>query len=179
MIPEQYGVVIRPEVPRDFSAVRHLLIEAFRDAPFSDHQEHILVERLRKSPSYLPHLTLVALIGQNPVGFLMLTRATVESGEASTPVLLLAPLAVLPVRQGMGIGSQLMRTAHIRAENAGFPAVVLMGSPAYYARHGYQPCADFGIRFREDIPQQYTVVRQLSDRPVPTGNLLWDSAFDR
>ncbi|MDQ0313665.1 GNAT family N-acetyltransferase [Amorphus orientalis] len=53
------------------------------------------------------------------------------------PALLLGPLAVDPITQGLGVGSALMRRALNRAGALGHGAVLLVGDPAYYARFGF------------------------------------------
>lgn len=49
----------------------------------------------------------------------------------------LAPLAVLPGRQGWGIGSALVRAALARAKEVGWAAAFVLGDPAYYGRFGF------------------------------------------
>lgn len=56
-----------------------------------------------------------------------------------------APLAVTSSRQGLGIGSTLMRELLRRAEEAQLPLVVLLGSPRYYERFGFEPSGPLGI----------------------------------
>jgi putative acetyltransferase len=61
-------------------------------------------------------------------------------------VLVLSPLSVLPVRQGRGIGSALVRYALRELDERPEPLVFLEGSPAYYARFGFVPGAELGFR---------------------------------
>ena len=53
-------VIIREEQPEDYEKVCRLVEAAFRDVKESDHTEHRLVERLRKSEAYIPELSLIA-----------------------------------------------------------------------------------------------------------------------
>lgn len=55
-------IQIEKECEKDFEEIDHLLIEAFKDDINSDHQENILVKKLRQSKSYINELTLVAKI---------------------------------------------------------------------------------------------------------------------
>lgn len=43
----QKTLVIRPETPTDYSAIRQILIAAFADHPYSHQTEHLIVEGLR------------------------------------------------------------------------------------------------------------------------------------
>jgi len=45
---------IRKEEIKDYDDVFKLIENAFKDEEFSDHQEQFLVERLRKSKSFIP-----------------------------------------------------------------------------------------------------------------------------
>ena len=51
---------IRQEQKSDYRAVYALIELAFRNMEESDHSEHHLVERLRKSDAFIPSLSLVA-----------------------------------------------------------------------------------------------------------------------
>lgn len=55
-------IYIATEEEKDFEAISKLLIEAFKNEEHSNHDEHVLVQKLRKSSSYLPRLTLTAKI---------------------------------------------------------------------------------------------------------------------
>lgn len=173
-----HTIRLREENPNDHPGIRHLLIEAFRDSPISDHEEHHLVERLRRSDSYIPELAIVAELENRPVGYVLLTKAAVKSEGGSTPILLLAPLAVLPFFQEVGIGGQLLKSARERAKSLGYAAIVLIGQPNYYLQHGYRPTHEFGIRFRTDIPREYSMILALNDDNLPSGHVVWDKAFD-
>lgn len=52
--------------------------------------------------------------------------------------LALAPIAVHPERQGLGIGSALVREGLARAAAGGWDAVLVLGDPAYYERFGFR-----------------------------------------
>ena len=58
-----------------------------------------------------------------------------------------APLAVAPHRQGEGIGSALMGEVLRRAEQIGEPLLVLLGSPEYYRRFGFEAAGPLGIDY--------------------------------
>lgn len=68
---------IGEEEEKDFKAISRLLEEAFAKDSHSDHQEAILVERLRGSASYIRQLSLVAIANGKVVGYLMMSKAKV------------------------------------------------------------------------------------------------------
>ena len=67
-----------------------------------------------------------------------------------------------PEAQGRGIGSALVAEALLRARAAGEAGVALLGDPGYYGRFGFEPAADFGLRFPFDAPERYCLALPLS-----------------
>ncbi|MEP6698032.1 MAG: N-acetyltransferase, partial [Pseudonocardiales bacterium] len=129
--------MIEPEHPHDRDAIRDVVRRAFQD--------HLsvaeLVELIRASPQYVPELALVASIGPDVVGFVMISHAeVVEASGCRHDVLTLSPLAVIPDRQRQGIGSALVRAALVAADATGAGIVTLEGSPTYYRRFGWNNC---------------------------------------
>ena len=66
----------------------------------------------------------------------------------------LAPMAVVPDRQGAGIGSALVRAGLERCKGLGAAAAVVLGHPPFYPRFGFSPAARFGITCEYDVPQE-------------------------
>ncbi len=66
---------------------------------------------------------------------------------AVTAVAGVAPVCVAPAHQGRGIGSALVRALVSEAEARGWPLLVLLGEPAFYARFGFVPAASVGIHY--------------------------------
>ncbi len=153
------NLLIRSERVADYPAVSDVVRIAFAEVPESDHCEHLLVDRLRRSAAFLPDLSLVAELDGNVIAHLMLTRVEIVSPAGSVESLALAPVSVRPAHQRKGVGSALVREAHARAAYLGFRSVVVLGHPGYYARFGYRPAAEFGIRFPFDVPPCYCMVR--------------------
>ena len=83
---------IRQETSGDTSAVFEVVRSAFDHARPSDHDEHHLVERLRKSSAFVPELSLVAESDGRVAGHILFTEIRI----ADTTQLALAPLSVVP-----------------------------------------------------------------------------------
>ena len=154
-------ITIREERPADFSAVRRLIRSAFAAEKFSDHQEHVLVERLRRTDAFIPSLALVAETGEKPIGYLLMSRVFIRSKTSRTESLALAPVAVLPEYQRQGVGTNLIQEAHKRAAASGYRSSLVLGHPDYYPRFGYQRADRFGIVFPFDVPAIYCMVAEL------------------
>jgi putative acetyltransferase len=139
--------LIRDERPEDAEAVHVVLVAAFgRDA------EACLVERLRASGNIV--CATVAEEKGRVLGHAVFSRIAVESGDSEIPMLALAPLAVLPAFQRLGIGSALVSAGLARCRELGHARVAVLGEPAYYARFGFSPATDFGIRYPGNVPRE-------------------------
>lgn len=157
------NIVIREEQPQDYSAVENLTEKAFADLEISEHQEHLLVARLRNSDSFIPELSLVAEIGGNIVGHILYSRAKFIAGEKEHITLALAPLSVHPDYQKNGIGSQLVLNSFKRAKKLGYASIVIIGHPDYYPRLGCKLAADYNLLTPFDVPRECFMIYELQD----------------
>ncbi len=172
-------VSIRPEQPADYPTIFHLVEWAFRDLAFSDQNEQYLVDRLRHTPGYVPELALVAEHQGAIVGHILLTEVVLRTTKGDITLLTLAPVSVSPPYQKQGFGSQLIEAAHRQARAMGYPAVALIGHPAYYPRFGYQPAAKYGITLPFDVPEEAAMVLELYPGSLSgiAGHLLFHEVF--
>ncbi len=146
------NIHLRKEQPGDYKRVFELIELAFREMEHADGDEPFLVERLRKSASFIPDLSIVAEQNEEIVGHILLSKVKIIAETQAFETLSLAPVSVLPEYQRMGIGSQLIRHAHEKAMEKDFSSVLLVGHESYYPRFGYVPASRFGIKFPFDAP---------------------------
>lgn len=152
---------IREERPEDHSSVFELIEKAFRNEKYSDHQEHFLVERLRKSEAFVPKLSLVAVVENSIVGHILLTEIDIKTADHKIKSLALAPVSVLPEFQGQGIGGKIIQTAHQIARDLGYQSIILLGHEKYYPKFGYRPADEFGISLPFDVPKENCMAIEL------------------
>jgi putative acetyltransferase len=131
------AVTIRAEAPAD-----HDVVETLVAAAFADPAHGVLVAELRAEPSYRPERALVAVDGDDVVGYVLVTDSGVADGGR---VATLSPLAVRPDRQRCGLGAALVAAVLAVCDAEGEPVVVLEGDPGYYGRLGFEPAAPHGI----------------------------------
>lgn len=173
-------VIIREERQKDFEKINQVVKAAFKNVEQSDHTEHLLVERLRKSQAYIPALSLVAQTPQGEiVGHLLLSKAHIINGSQSFEVLALAPLSVAPAFQRNSIGSKLIEAAHQRAKKLGYAAIVLLGHKDYYPRFGYKKASLFGVSFPFNAPDDCCMVAELRKNALRgiSGVVCYSQAF--
>lgn len=159
-------ITIRQEEPRDYKDVFELIEKAFRNQEFSDHKEHYLVERLRKSDAFIAELSLVAEIENTVVGHIILTRIKIKNELKVEDSLALAPVSVIRHFQGLGIGGELIKQAHHIAKLLGFKSVVLIGHENYYPRFGYLQADKFGIELPFEVPKENCMVIELVEKAL-------------
>ena len=154
--------VIREEKEEDYFAISHLITESFASASHKDGKEAHLVEEIRKTKAYLSSLSLVAIVDDEIIGYIMFSK--VEVGESIQ--LALAPLAVLPSYQRKGIGSALIEEGHRRANKLPYSYSIVLGDPGYYKCFGYQEAKSFGIKSPFLVPSSYYLAYPLKKTPA-------------
>lgn len=138
---------LRVETPADYPLTQALTREAFWDVYAPGCTEHFILSNLRKSPAFVPELSVVAEVDGAMAGHIAYTRARLLTQSAQAQeVLTFGPLSVLPERQGQGVGSALVRHTLDAARSMGFRGVCIYGDPRYYARFGFGCGEKYGVR---------------------------------
>ncbi|HLJ57928.1 MAG TPA: N-acetyltransferase [Chthonomonadaceae bacterium] len=140
----------------DFGSVRHVLEQAFHRPSEAD-----LVDALRQNG----HLTLAlsAEVGGRVVGFVGFSPVEVRSEGRRIPAQGLAPLAVHPDFQRTGIGSALVRAGLEATFKHGNDIVVVLGSPEFYGRFGFENAARRGILWEHGGSEAFQVIGRAAD----------------
>ena len=125
---------IRLETPAD-----HLGIAAVNDAAFGGTDESHLIERLRADG--LVTASLVADEYGEIVGHILFSDLEVVDSDHNRTIraCALAPMAVAPTHQKMGIGSELIRQGIDICKQLGIELIVVLGHENYYPRFGFGP----------------------------------------
>ncbi len=169
------NLVIRPEQPPDFEAIRRTVQLAFGRLNEAD-----LVERVRASDYYVPELALVAARDGEIVGHAVFSYVELRGADSSLAVLSLAPLAVRPDVQHEGTGAALVRRGLAVAEERKEPLVVVLGNPRYYTRFGFEPAPPHGIQPPPPgVPDEIFLVKLLPGYDGrQRGQVVYPPAFD-
>jgi putative acetyltransferase len=169
-------LVIRPERDADHAAIADVVRAAFVRHP---DEVASFVERIRASQEFIPELSLVAEDSSGVIAHVMLSWVGLEGGSR-TRILDLTPMSVRPDRQRVGVGTRLIRDVLGRAEQAGEPAVMVEGIPAYYLRFGFERASALGfVSPHPKIPDEAFMVKRLPGfRPDLAGRIVYPAAFD-
>ncbi len=147
-------MIVRSEAPGDVAAIR-----AVQEVAFGQLAEAPLVDDLRDAGDSV--LSLVAVEGKTIIGHAMFSRL-----KAPFQALALAPVAVLPDRQRIGVGSRLIREGIARSEAAGWAGIFVLGDPAFYRRFGFD--ADKASGFISPYAGPHLMALSLGRRELPT-----------
>lgn len=169
---------VRTETLEDNSSIYRVNEEAF-----GGNAEAKLIERIRRSGTFIPQLSLVAEDGPEIVGHLLLSKAEVVNHELqrSWQVIVLAPLAVKPGFQKKGMGSLLMQEGLQRCRKLGYGSVFLIGHPEYYPKFGFKPARAFGIELTQyEVPDEVFMVCELERDALNgiQGELVYPEVFN-
>ncbi|MGF9906338.1 GNAT family N-acetyltransferase [Brevibacillus porteri] len=172
---------IRKEQVDDYSVTEQVVKSAFANAEFSDHKEHELVSRIRKSDAFIPALSLVAIDEENQkiVGHILLSKINIRNDNQSIESLALAPVSVLPTYQSKGIGKKLILEALQKAKELGYQSVVVLGHPQYYPKFGFQKASRWGIKAPFEVPDEVFMALELQENALAnvSGVVEYSSAF--
>jgi putative acetyltransferase len=118
-------MTIRPAISADQAAIDTLL-----ESAFGGRDEVELVRALRKDGDIA--YELVCTSGADVTGHIVFSPL-----DGPLRCLALAPLSVLPQKQGHGIGTMLVKQGLEAARQQDWQAVFVLGDPGYYQRFGF------------------------------------------
>lgn len=155
---------VRAETPDDYRAIDVVHLSAFEGEA-----EAQLVAELRKSPLFIPDLSLVAELNGRIVGHVVLTRVDLLHEGEHREILALGPMSVVPSQSHRGIGSALIDAAVARARQLCFSAIVVAGHPDYYLRFGFKPASEWGLGCNLDVPEDALTAMALDEGALAGG----------
>ena len=149
---------IRAEEPRDVQ-----LISEIHRLAFASDAEPDLVLAIRESEHFYPELSLVAESDGRPVGHILFSGISIQSGARMHPALSLAPMAVIPEYQNRGIGTALIRRGLEECKRLQHGIVIVIGHPEYYPRFGFEPARGRGLNLEFEVPDEAFMVLELEE----------------
>lgn len=165
---------IRQENENDYEQVYNVIKIAFEKAEHSDGNEQDLVIALRKSNSFIPELSLVAVNENKIIGYILFTKVKIGDNIE----LALAPLAVLPEYQRKGVGTSLIKEGHRIAKQLKYNYSIVLGSNQYYSKFGYVPASKYDIKAPFDVEDECFMAIKLNENAETIGGVVeYDKAF--
>ncbi len=161
------AIKVRAEAGSDFNAIDVVNLSAFQGEA-----EAQLVGELRRSPGFIPDLSLVAELNGRIVGHVVLSRVALRAQGKSRDVLALGPMSVVPSQSHRGIGTELIDAAVARARPLCYEAIVVAGHPEYYQRFGFKPAANWGVSCNLELPDDALLAMELVDGGLAGGGVV-------
>lgn len=123
---------------------------------FGKDKEAELTAALLKDRTGEPMISLLAYHEGKAIGHILFTRCYVDEMSVNQPLFhILAPLAIIPEYQKMGLGGLLIKEGHKLIKDMGSQMVFVLGHIDYYPRHGYiNDAAQFGYAPTYPIPEK-------------------------
>ena len=147
---------IRSEDKKDIDQVRAVVCAAF-----PSEAESKLVDLLRAN--WKATISLVATDGDEVLGHILFSPVPVTSPGTTPPVpakgIGLAPVAVRPDVQSQGTGAKLIREGLRLCNALAFDYCVVLGSPEYYQRFGFEKASQFDIQNEYGVDDEFMIIR--------------------
>lgn len=163
-------LIVRSEASADTGTIHEVTQAAFAKAEHRSGTEGAIVDALRQARALT--VSLVAEEGGMLVGHVAFSP--VEIDECDHSWFGLGPLSVRPDRQGLGIGTRLVRDGLASLRTMGARGCVVMGDPLYYERFGFRQ--DDRLRY-PDVPEAYFMALAFGAE-IPDGIVAYHPVFE-
>jgi len=130
---------IREEKPEDIAGIR-----VVNESAFERPEEANIIDKMRDNCEGL--LSLVAIEGDDIIGHILFSPAVIKGEKRKIVGMGLAPMAVIPERQGQGIGTALIERGIACLRELDCPFVIVLGHTEYYPRFGFKPASRYGLK---------------------------------
>lgn len=170
-------IKIRQETSDDFKEIFEL-----NSLAFGQENEAKLVDLLRKSEAFVPELSLVALVNDEIVGHILFTKNNIFNSTENTftESLSLAPMAVIPEFQKIGIGGKLILKGLEIAKNIGYQSVIVLGHENYYPKFGFESAEKWNIFPPFEVPSKNFMALELCENALENvqGTVIYPKEFE-
>lgn len=170
-------IVVRQEKATDFTEVYEV-----NKLAFGQENESKLVELLRKNKDvFVPELSIVAIANHKVVGHILFSKVKIkDKNNHQHKSLALAPMAVIPEFQKMGIGRQLINKGLTTAKSLGFKSVIVLGHEHYYPKFGFEPAFKWHINPPFDVPPEAFMAIALESNGLSnvSGTVIYPTEFE-
>lgn len=138
------------------------VLQVHREA-FGGETEAGLVQAILADPGARPTVSLLAAEADRALGHVLFSRAGVADADKAAALAILAPLAIVPLAQGKGLGSRLVAAGLDRLAADGIAGALVLGDPAYYRRFGFRPARPRGLLPPYALPEAWAEAWMLKE----------------
>ncbi|MGM0241033.1 GNAT family N-acetyltransferase [Enterococcus sp. AZ103] len=126
------NLTIREASEQDRENIYQVQYQAFNEMNEADLADNILQDPLAET------ISLLAFDSEEAVGHILFSRAKIANAKMPASLMILAPLAIIPAYQKMGIGGQLIEAGLTILQKKKIDLVFVLGHIDYYPRHGFK-----------------------------------------
>jgi len=173
-------IFIQRTTQKDFEITENITREAFWNLYKPGCNEHLVLNKLRNSISYIVELDLVAIFEKEIIGHIISTKARiVDSRNNEHEILCVGPLSVCSVFQKRGIGSDLLNESIKVAKELGYLSMILFGNPEYYHRFGFRNAQEYNITTKDGLNFEPFMALEVQEKGLTNvnGKFFEDESF--
>ncbi len=173
-------IFIQRTTQKDFEITENITREAFWNLYKPGCNEHLVLNKLRNSKSYIVELDLVAIFEKEIIGHIISTKARiVDSMNNEHEILCVGPLSVSSVFQKRGIGSDLLNESIKVAKELGYLGMILFGNPEYYHRFGFRNAQEYNITTKDGLNFEPFMALEVQEKGLTNvnGKFFEDESF--
>lgn len=159
------GLIIRDELPADYTAIDHV-----NDMAFEETTQSQIIRTLRETGDAL--WSQVLLKEGEIIGHLMFYKVWLNGALSAAG---LGPLSILPEYQRQGYGGQLIRSGLKKCDPAQHQLIFLLGHISYYPRFGFS--SEIGAQYKSPWPRPSFMGLKLSPSAPTSGTLTFPQAY--
>lgn len=132
------NIVIRREEEKDYRRVEEIAREAFWNLYFPGANEHVVVNKLRRSKDFIKELTYVIEVDGQVEGGIFYSHSKIvnEKGE-EIKTISFGPVFISPKFHRQGLGRKLIIHTIEKAREMGYRAILTLGYPYHYEPYGF------------------------------------------
>lgn len=140
------NIIIRLEEESDYRRVEEIAREAFWNLYFPGAHEHIVVNKIRKSPDFIKKLTYVIEVDGKVEGAIFYTNSKIiDKKGVEYNTISFGPVFISPKWHRKGLGRKLITYTIEKAKDMGYRAIITLGYPYHYEPYGFLGGKKYGI----------------------------------
>ena len=132
------NIKIRHENKSEYRIVENIAREAFWNLYFPGCDEHLIVNKIRKSPDFIKELSFIIEVNDEIAGAIFYTHSKIVSKDnIEYPTISFGPVFILPKYHRQGLGRMLISHSIEKAKELGYKAILTLGYEYHYSPYGF------------------------------------------
>ena len=149
------------------------------DLAFGQNSESNLIALLKQNKEFITDLSIVAEMDNELVGHILFSKISIKNKDQEFESLALAPMAVRPSFQNLGVGVKLVLYGIAEAKSLGFTSLIVLGHEKYYPKFGFKSASLWNIKAPFDVPDSVFMALELEEGALKdiSGTVIYPKEF--